>query len=173
MKPVPSTAVSARRLLRAPTAARLRARAALALLVAALVVGILGMHALATHGTHAPALAAAASSVTPAGETAGEMAGHRMAAGHPTGHSARLAAADTSTVGDERPGPGHDMGSMVMLCVVMLVAAAVGLLALLVSRRVGPLLPAAFQPAVAHAAAARRVRGTGPPHVWAFSVIRC
>lgn len=167
MKPVLSTSVSARRLLRVPTAARLGARGALVLLVGALVVGILGMHALATHGT--PAASATTAVVASSHATAGETAGHRMTMGD---HHLSAQAAHPAASADGA-GSGHDMGSMVMLCVVMLAAAALTLLALLAVRPVGPLLPAALQPAAAYAVARRWVRGTGPPYVWAFSVIRC
>jgi hypothetical protein len=161
MKPVPSTAVGTRRPLRVPTAAQLGGRAALGVLVAVLVVGILGMHALATHetattvGGHAPA------TVT-----------HIPAAHSGTGSDARSDARSDASA-DVGGGSGHDMGSMAMWCAVMLAAAAVTLVLLLAVRTVRPLLPAAFQPAPARARARRWVRGTGPPHVWAFSVVRC
>ena len=77
------------------------------------------------------------------------------------------------TGSDPGSGSGHDMGTMAMLCVVMLAAAALTLLVLLAVRVVRPLLPSAFHPAAAPARALQWVRGTGPPHVWAFSVIRC
>jgi hypothetical protein len=172
MKPVRSTAVDTRRLLRAPMAARPSGRTALAAFVAALVVGILGMHALATHGT-TPAPATASSMAI-----AGGMPAHEMTTSGDSAHGqAHAATSGASTAVDKEvdtgSGSGHDMGTMAMLCVVMLAAAALTLLVLLAVRIVRPLLPAAFHPAAAPARALQWVRGTGPPHVWAFSVIRC
>lgn len=180
MKPVHSAAASNRSQLRGLDGGRPRARAVLAAFVGALVVGILGMHALATHGstpsstvaassmamTHASAHAAAMS----AGDSAGDghaASGAESGTGSAAHHDALSFSAHTDT------GSGHDTGTMVMLCVVMLAAAALTLLALLAVRVVRPLLPMTFHPAVVLARAAQWVRGTGPPHVWAFSVIRC
>uniref|UniRef100_UPI003137DF1A hypothetical protein n=1 Tax=Nocardioides psychrotolerans TaxID=1005945 RepID=UPI003137DF1A len=156
-----------------PTAARPSARTALAAFVAALVIGILGMHALATHGT-TPATASA-SSVTvtggmPAHETTASGDSHHGQA-HAVTSAVSTSAADNEA--DTGSGSGHDMGAMATLCVVMLAAAALTLVVLLAVRIVRPLLPAAFHPAAAPARALPWVRGTGPPHVWAFSVIRC
>jgi hypothetical protein len=73
------------------------------------------------------------------------------------------------------PAQHGGMCDMVMLCVAMLVAAASALLALLLVRR----------PPQSFCRIARNVLGsvipglvpsrggTGPPHVWAFAVIRC
>ena len=157
----------------APTITRrthsvLRVHGALVALVAALVVGILGMHARPAHGT-APAQATGSS--VPAQERAHQAA---MAAGtshddhtHPT--AARPSGADAA-----RPHSGteHDMSSMVMLCIVMLAAAAMTVLLLVtgVFRRVAP---AAFRSAPVRDRTPQWVRGTGPPHEWQFSVIRC
>ena len=181
MTPVSATAVGTRNLLRVPTAARLHGRGALAALVVALVVGILGMHALASHV--APAAPTAASSLMATSSTTG-MTGMTsehdaaMAAGashashdHVAGGSHSPTAAGNSVHADS--GSGHDMASMAMLCVVMLAAAALTLLVLIVTGVLRRLLPAAFQPAVVRERALQRVRGTGPPHEWQFSVIRC
>ena len=65
------------------------------------------------------------------------------------------------------------MAGMVMLCVVMLAAAALTLLVVLAARLFRPLLPAAFMPAAVRERALQWVRGTGPPYEWQFSVIRC
>ena len=174
MKPVRSTAVGTRRLLRVPTAARPSGRTALAAFVAALVVGILGMHALATHGTtparrrrleHGDDGAACRPTQTTTSGDSPQGQAHAATSG------ASTSAADNEA--DTGSGSGHDMGTMAMLCVVMLAAAALTLLVLLAVRIVRPLLPAAFHPAAAPARALQWVRGTGPPHVWAFSVIRC
>lgn len=179
MKPVPST-VGTRRRLRVPPAARLTGRPALAALVAALVVGILGMHALATHGALSAAAAPAstmAAMSTPAGHDAAMAAGTSHA-GHD--HAAATSHPATPTTGttvdpDAAPGhgSGHGMAGMVMLCVVMLAAAALTLLLVLLAGLFRPLLPAAFMPAAVRERTLQWVRGTGPPHEWQFSVIRC
>jgi hypothetical protein len=185
MKPVPATTLSTRRLLRVPEAARRGERAALAAFVGGLVIGILGMHALATHTTtHNPAVPAAASTMAMAG--AESVHPTTMAAGDSSateGHGTVAGAASTHDTGahlapvsgsNSRSGSGHDPGAMVMLCVVMLAAAALTLLVLLTVRAgVRPLLPAAFHPAAARPHTLQWVRGTGPPHEWQFSVIRC
>lgn len=181
MKPVPSTAVSTRRrVLRALTAGRGARRPWLPALVAALVVGILGMHALVSHG--APSAAAAPASTmaamsTPAGHDAAMAAGTSDASHHHAAAAAHtaMAAAGTSVNGDfgSGHGSGHGMAGMVMLCVVMLAAAALTLLVVLAARLFRPLLPAAFMPAAVRERALQWVRGTGPPYEWQFSVIRC
>ena len=145
---------------------RARARSVgLAALVAALVLGILGMHALGA-GAHA---------ATP---DASGLTGL-------TGMSAMdvmTGMADPVATTDQDHGPLHASGhaplphhgGMVMLCALMLAGAAVWLLLLLVQRRLrGPLLPPALQPAPALLRAGRWVRDTGPPAVWEFSVVRC
>jgi hypothetical protein len=172
MKPVRSTAASTRRLPRVLAAARPGGRTTLAAFVAALVVGILGMHALGTHGT-TPAPAVSGMAMT------GGMPAHETTTpgDSPQGQAHVLTSGASTSVADNQAGTGsgsgHDMGTMAMLCVVMLAAAALTLLVLLAVRIVRPLLPAAFHPAVALSRAAQWVRGTGPPHEWAFSVIRC
>jgi hypothetical protein len=145
----------------------------MAALVTALVLGILGMHALASHGT--PAAPAAASSamsmpgMTVADDTAMTSSNphasqaHEVPAAQPT---------DEAGVGSDS-GSGHVMAGMVMLCVVMLAAAGLTLLAVLATGLFRPLLPAAFMPAAVRARTLQWVRGTGPPHEWQFSVIRC
>ena len=184
MKPVPSTAVSTRgRVLRALAVGHGAGRSWLAPLVAALVVGILGMHALASHGTPAAAAAPASSMATMS--TTGMPAGHDAAMTAGTSHAghdhavatSRPATQATSTSVDPAAssghGPGHGMAGMVMLCVVMLAAAALTLLVVLAAGLFRPLLPAAFMPAAVRDRALRWVRGTGPPYEWQFSVIRC
>ena len=56
------------------------------------------------------------------------------------------------------------MASMVILCVVMLAAAALTLLTLLATGFLRRLQPKAFKPAAFRERALRWVRGTGPPH---------
>nr|WP_300046451.1 DUF6153 family protein [uncultured Nocardioides sp.] len=147
----------------------------MAALVGALVVGILGMHALATHGTTpAPAVTAASSM-----EMTGGMPAHETTSSGDSlqGHTPPVTSGASTSGGDDeadtRSGSGHGIGTMTMLCVVMLAAAAMTLLVLLAVRIVRPLLPAAFHPAVVLPRAAQWVRGTGPPHEWELSVIKC
>lgn len=175
MTPVFTTARGTLSLPRLRLAGQPSGRSALAALVAALVIGILGMHALASNGTHATTTASAAmtgmtgmTSLEEAPITAGDRHdGHAYAAAtHPS-----VAASETTV--DLGSGSGHDMTSMVMLCVVMLAAAAMTLLVLLVAGILRPLLPAAFRPAAVPAKAMQWVRSTGPPDEWQFPVIRC
>lgn len=137
-------------------AGRAGARSAgLCALVAALVLGILGMHALGA-GAHARADAHDMSGAVPMGVT-GPDHGVDHGSQHPSDH---------------HPVPHH--GGVLVLCALMLAGAAVWLLLLLVRRRVrGALLPPALQPAPALLRAVRWVRDTGPPPVWEFSVVRC
>lgn len=148
------------------------ARTAVAALVSALVVGILGMHALASDGTAAtPAASSSMTGMSSAHEAAMASGDSHDEHAHAANAQPPLAAAGTGA--DSNPGSGHDMANMVMLCVVMLAAAALTLLVLLAVRFVRTVLPAAFQPAAMRAHALAWVRGTGPPYVWQFSVIRC
>ena len=70
-------------------------------------------------------------------------------------------------------GGPEEMAGMVMLCVVMLAAAALTLLVVLAAGLFRPLLPVVFMPAAVRERTLQWVRGTGPPHEWQFSVIRC
>lgn len=178
MTPVLS-AVGTRMSLRVSAAARRSAGTASASLVTALVVGILGMHALASHGSPtAPTAPTAASSTwssagMPSSRDAATATGDSLA-----GHAHAAAATAVPTEGavtgvDVGTGSGHGMTDMVMSCIVMLAAAALTLLVRLFGDPFRPLLPAAFEPAVVHERVLLWVRGTGPPPVWAFSVIRC
>lgn len=171
MSPAPTTtAAGTRRPLRVPAAARVSGPAALAAIIVALVVGILGMHALTSHGTTvAPG---AATGTTAPGHASEMMArtshdAHAHAAEHATGTTA------VPTGADRGSGPGHDMADMAMLCAVMLAGAALTLLVLLAVGVRRPLLPASFAPAAVRARVLTWVCGTGPPPVWQFSVIRC
>ena len=169
-----STTVGARRHLRVPLVARLTGRTALATLVAALVMGILGMHALASHGTPAAATALTdASAMSMPGTNSAHHAALTSAEVHEV-HPCVVTATGTSMSGvGPDSGSEHGIASMVMLCVVMLAAAAPTWLVLLVAGVLRPLLPAAFWPAAAPQRALRRLRGAGPPSAWQFSVIRC
>ena len=193
MSTVRRTAHRARRSLRVRAAALLSRsgggvehRGALGALVAVLVLGILGMHALASHGT--PANADSSSGTTSMIGMEGRMAGGG-ADGQP-GDSFRVHANQTDEAGVQAgtatghtygqpsthgPGSGHgpDGGmSMLMLCAFILtVALTLLVLAVVGIRRLR--LPAAFWPAGARDKILRWARGTGPPHEWQFSVIRC
>lgn len=160
-------------------------RAVLGALVAVLVLGILGMHALASHG----ALANADSS----GVTRTIAVEGRLARGGVDGRAddwfratalqvRNAGVQDGATLGHAfgRPltqdqGPGHDSDggmSMLMLCAVILAA----VLTFVVLGCVGMFRlrwPAAFWPAGARDVITRWPLSTGPPHVWQFSVIRC
>jgi len=178
MTSVTETAADTRRHLRVPPAVRAETRTALAALVGALVVGILGMHALANHGTPAPvaAAASAATSNTASSTAMARTSSHDVAMASGTSHDGHDHAAAVSSPAGTGHSTGHgthDMTSMVMLCVVMLAAAALTLLALLAARILRPLLPATFLPAAVRERALPWVHGTGPPHEWQFSVIRC
>ena len=164
MRPVLSD-VRTRRALRVRARARVSGCAVRGALVGALVTGILGMHAIASHGTSvAPMAAAAASSITTSltGADTPSVDGHRAMDDR---------AADPALTSEH--GSGHEMGAMVMLCVVMLAAAGLTLIILLVLGLLRRVLPAAFHPAAVHTQARPWVRGTGPPPAWQFSVIRC
>ena len=129
---------------------------ALAALVVALVAGILGMHALTLHGAPpAPSYDAAA------GVEAVAMS-----------HS-EVGPADGATVPAMHHGSDEHSEHLLMLCAVMLGGAAIALLGLLVRsghplRWLRTLMPAGALPAPVV-----RVRATGPPPAWQFSVIRC
>lgn len=142
----------------------------LAALVTALILGILGMHALASHGTSATSSMASMASGM-AADVADEADDSRA-------HGSRPVDVDThnspmfSHLAGEDSGHGEAM-SMWMLCAVMLAAAAITLLVLLLARIVRPWLPASFHPAEVRARALQKVRGSRPPPAWEFSVIRC
>lgn len=134
--------------------------ALLAAAVAAVVLGILGMHALNLHGT------------TTMSSMAGTT-GHHEVPG--TSEAAELELAPVGgAVAGEPAQPGHGMGDMVMLCAAMLAVAGLALLTLLLLHRV---------PRSSWSLARWRLvslrgpvparTGSGPPSVWAFSVIRC
>ena len=171
MTSVPASTTGTRSLLRVPAAVAVTGRVTLGALVVALVVGILGMHALAGHGTPA----ADAASVSVSDVSSAHVAAMSTGASH-EGHAHATDARPSEKVvvgASADSGSWHHRSSMVMLCVVMLAAAALTLLVLLVVGLLRPLLPAAFRPAAARARVLQRVRGTGPPREWQFSVIRC
>lgn len=141
--------------------------------VLAIVLGILGMHALSHHGTtHAeptPRIASTLSDSLVDGAATGH-AHHRSEATPDSTPATDIQAADSGDAG----GPNHSLGDMLMLCVAMLAAAGtmLGLLAFI--RRV-PRLWAMLRPAATHVRPTSWLNptGSGPPPVWQFSVIRC
>jgi hypothetical protein len=133
-------------------------RALLAAAVAAIVLGIIGMHALTTHGVMAHTDDAAMS----------------MTTGSHTDMSAQATVGDPTDVRAGVPDEGNDTGTMVMLCVAMLASAAGALLLLLVClRRIPRLWVHLPTPSIAVTRWVTARLGTGPPPVWQFSVIRC
>lgn len=142
--------------------------ALLAAVVVSLVLGIVGMHALNTHGLMGGAGHAAMD--IPSATTAHLSESHEPPAD--VDHAAGAASATPRVVagGDT----GHGLGHMMTLCVAMIaLGAGTLLLALLALRR----LPRrwAHLPTTPTALVKRfPVRlATGPPPVWEFSVIRC
>jgi hypothetical protein len=137
------------------------ARVGLVAAVVAIVLGILGMHALALHGS------------TSMGPVAG-MSGMSGMSGQGAATVAATSDPAPASTADAPHHPGHDMGDMVMLCASMLVAAGFALMALLL-RRVPTSSWTITRPRLAPTVRrpGRDRAGTGPPAVWAFSVIRC
>lgn len=137
--------------------------------LAAIILGIVGMHALMQH-CPTPAHAMSATSSTAAmSPLAGAHAGEHVVAAiaGPT-----IAGAHTSVSLVEATGqPGGSLDDMLMLCAAMLLGAG-ALLALLLSRRaprpigLPRLPPTMWRPLLILA-------GTGPPPTLAFTVIRC
>lgn len=163
---------------RRTTSAGVRASALLGPAVVAVVLGILGMHGLSTHGATAAhgvtgAVGATAATGTPPMDTIVDTA-PAATADHPAAHAADHAA-------DQAAGPAdgqHDhggAGSTVMLCVAMLAAATATLVTLLVRRSWPAPTLAALAPWArrSHPRPAHLRIGTGPPWTWRFSVIRC
>ena len=133
--------------------------------VASIVLGIVGMHTLSTHGVTGSMDHSTMSS--PITGTHGHAFGE-PAMSPATGEHAGM----SSTAPDG--GEGHTVGGMVMLCFAMLAATAGALLLLLVGLRHSPRVWAHWF--TAPTTVARWVTdrlGTGPPYVWQFSVIRC
>jgi hypothetical protein len=136
--------------------------------VAAIVLGIIGMHALSTHG-----VMGITDHSTMTGPTVSPMVGAHgdMSTGPVTSppigeHTGMPAGPD----GED----GHNLGSMVMLCFAMLAATAGALLLLLLGLRYKPRVwdyPLPAPTTLTRWVTARL--GTGPPYVWNFSVIRC
>jgi hypothetical protein len=144
------------------SATRTQGRALPALLgavVASILLGIIGMHALSIGGVMGMDMGTDHSAMTSAADS-----------GPTTGTEAH--AGTSSTAPDS--GDGHSTGSMMMLCFAMLVAAAGTVLWVFLGLRRKPRIWA-HRPAIPHGlngwVSARLA--TGPPYAWQFSVIRC
>ena len=139
--------------------------ALLAAAVVSIVLGIIGMHALNTHGVMGNTDHAMTSPATSPMTGAHADTSVGMSAGPETGSPA-------GSVPDGGNGPG--MGSMVMLCFAMLAATAGAFLVLLLGVRRMPRVWAHLDAAPTTVTGWVTARlGTGPPPVWEFSVIRC
>ncbi|RYC14579.1 hypothetical protein [Nocardioides zhouii] len=139
--------------------------------VASIVLGIIGMHALSSHGVmgmsttdHSTMTSAVTSPMAGAHSDMSTGLVATPAAGPDAGMSS------TAPDGDN----GHSLGSMVMLCFAMLAATAGALLLLFLGLRRRPRVWA-HRPTVPTAGTpwATARLGTGPPYAWNFSVIRC
>lgn len=143
----------------------------LAVAVVSMVLGILGMHALNTHGVMSNTDHA---SMTTAVSTPMSGSATDMSAAPLTNVAAGVAGVASLTV--PGGGNGHDMGDlgdMVMLCVAMLAAVAGALLVLLRRLRYLPRVWAHLPGPITVTKRITTRQGTGPPPVWEFSVIRC
>ena len=143
-------------------------------LVAALVAGILGMHALTAHGAAPTATSRSAAAAHPAAIAAGTShdVHDPLAMTRATGPDAGANAVPRSGR-ESGHGPGHELGGTAALCVLVLAAAG---LALLVLHVAGPLLRGrlkVFEPLAARIRTVTWIRGNGPPADWKYSVIRC
>jgi hypothetical protein len=133
--------------------------------VVALVLGIVGMHTLNTHGLMGGTDHA---TMTTAPDSGRDMSGD-MTATH-----GGVAGAPAATMDGSEGGTGDVLGHMLMLCVAMLTVAAGALLLALLALRRHPHLWAQLPTApttVTRWVSARL--GVGPPPVWEFSVVRC
>jgi hypothetical protein len=164
--------------------------ASLAAAVVAIVLGILGMHALpdahmlAMDATDHAAMADAApprahdAVVEGPGHATAQSRGHTTdvtTAGAAPGRTPDTDAVSSTTPVAVNPGVVHPvMGAMMMLCAAMLLSAGALLLLLFAGRRPAP----AWDRLLARVASQTwalppRVASTRPPPGWEFSVIRC
>ena len=146
--------------------ARTLTAAGLVAVVGALVLGILGMHGLHQHGATTPGS-------QPVASVSADPHAHHPAPDHTpiaTDTAGISSAPVVGSLSDDR----ESAGDMVMLCVAMLLAAAVGVLLGLRLRLIAHRAPLSLMPVVrvpTFPATARA--GTGPPAAWKFSVVRC
>lgn len=151
--------------------------ALLAAVVVSVVLGIIGMHALSTHGvmgtTDHSAMTSPVISPVTSPVTSPMPGSHGDMSGDPLTSAVAGAHAGMSSMSPQE-GHGHSLGSMVMLCFAMLAATAGALLLLLLGLRRQPRVWA-HRPAVPTTVTqwVTAQLGTGPPYVWQFSVIRC
>lgn len=127
----------------------------LSTLVAVVVLGILGMHALQAQAGHAGMEA---------------RAGAGMGAASHGDDVAVSVGSDSVTV--SAPALTPSMPGMAMLCAFMLLGVGLALLLARYGRRVGAALHR-VPPTVVVAVRETARRATGPPFVWDFSVVRC
>lgn len=143
--------------------------------VVAIVLGILAMHGVGAHGLniHGATVPGATASAEAATASLAVMPPHEPAAA--THGNARPPAHPGMSPTAHSSGDRGGMSGMVMLCVAMLAGAATALLAFLVHRGRPSRIWAVVALARREWRPATRVLcvGTGPPHVWRFSVIRC
>lgn len=138
-----------------------RHRARLAVVVLALLLGLIGMHALSLHGANT------GSTASPAADYGTHTASH---VSPDVDHGIDHATSDDG-VGDHGGHSGHGSGAMLMICLAVL-AATLSLLWPALARGVGHIQFLRLTPT--RIAPLRSLRlGTGPPPVWQFSVIRC
>ena len=142
-------------------------RAGWTALVAVVVLGIIGMHAIGLHGSqHADPGALAASPAMPM------MGAHSAIV---EAHGQVDAAVMDLGKGAPSTSPfdlGHSMAGMAMLCIAVLAGAALALM--LIRSHRGSSVPLRKRVMTSTRVARRtEARQKGPPPVWAFSVIRC
>lgn len=143
--------------------------ALLAAVVASIVLGIIGMHALSTHGV----MGTTDHSTMTSPVAAPVAAAHADMSGASDASSTKAVHAGVSSMAPKK-GDGHSLGSMVMLCFAMLAATAGAVLLLLLGLQRAPRVWAHRPTAPTTITKWVTARlGTGPPYVWQFSVIRC
>ncbi|MDR7253372.1 hypothetical protein J2X46_002357 [Nocardioides sp. BE266] len=146
--------------------------ALLTAVVASIVLGIVGMHALSTHGVSGMGTGSLDHSTMTGPMTVADGVTHSGMSTGPVISPAAGKHAGTSSTAPEGDG-GHSLGSMVMLCFAMLAATAGALLLLLLGLRYKPRVWDALRAPTTVARWVTARLGTGPPYVWQFSVIRC
>jgi len=165
-------ALTHRRLWSLPARAS-KTRPGWAALVAVVVLGIVGMHAIGLHGSqHADLGALAAPSSMPAMAAMAAMAEHNAIA-KPSGQGEGAVRHQGEVATLVSPlDLAHGMAGMAMLCIAVLVGAA--LVRLLVGSQRGWRAPLRDGVMTSMRAVRRTdARQTGPPVVWAFSAVRC
>jgi len=136
--------------------------------LAAVILGILGMHALVQHcPAPAHAMQATAAMASTPGAAAAGMHDHAVSAGDASSTELLMVVGPVVT-----GSASGSLGDMLMLCAAMLLGAGAGL-SLALRRRRAPAQPIP-RPSVARPRlTVLRLIRAGPPPVMAFSVIRC